>query len=79
MRPVVLPADDREVVVRDRRGAALTLRECKRKGPALVLESLPVTEGGPGRAADSESVRRLGHAELGGEGERSLGGHDRLR
>src|SRR5580765_445474 len=78
LRPVVLPADEREVVVHDRRGAALTLRECKRERPALVLESLPVAEGGPGGAAGAESLRRLGQAELGGEGERLVGGRDRL-
>ena len=52
--------------------------ERERERPAHVLESLPVPEGGAGRAADAERARRLGQAELGGEGERPLGGRDRL-
>ena len=65
--------------MQDGRGAALTLLERERERPAHVLESLPVAQGGAGRAADAERARRLGQAELGGERERLLGGRDRLR
>ena len=79
LRPLVLPAGDREVVVQDGGGAALALLECERERPAHVLEPLPFAQGGAGPAADAERARRLGQAELGGERERPLGGRDRLR
>src|SRR4029078_7481136 len=79
LRPVVLPADERNVVVHDRGGAGLTLRACERERATLVLEALPVPQVGTSRATDAESVRRLGQAEGGAARERFLRSRDRLR
>ena len=60
-------------------GASLALLERERERAAHVLEPLPFPQVAAGYAAHAERVRRLGQAELGGEGERLLGGRDRLR
>ena len=77
-RPLVLPGVEREVVVQDGRGAALTPFERERQRPAHVLESLRVPQRGAGRAAHAERLGRLGQPELCGQLERLLGGRNRL-
>ena len=70
---------EREVVVQDGGGAALTLRERERERPAHVLEPLPLPQRGAGRTPGAERAGRLGQPELRGQLERPLGGCDRLR
>ena len=79
LRPFVLPARERKVVVQDGGGPALALLERERERAAHVLEPLSFPQDGAGCAAEAERARRLGQAELGGERERSLGSRDRLR